>query len=320
MPRLLGNLTDVAGIAIGHWTDLEGGTGCTVVLCPEGAVAGVDVRGGAPGTRETSLLDPRMLVQRVHAVLLSGGSAFGLEAAGGVVRWLEERGYGFDVGVARVPIVPAAVLFDLALGSAAARPGIEAGYRACEVARRGRQPAGCLGAGTGCTVGKRAGVSFATKSGLGHASRRVPADGGEAVVAALVAVNAAGDVFDDRGRVLAGCRAPAGLTPASAFDEAAALQNTTIAVVATDASLDKAMANRLALMAHDGLARAINPVHTLFDGDTVFALATGQGAPAQPTQINSLGAAAAEMVAAAVRHAVRAATSLHGVPGRARGR
>lgn len=313
-PRLVGNVCDVTGLRVGHWSDPQSATGCTVVLCPEGAVAGVDVRGGAPGSRETALLAPGTLVQQVHAVLLTGGSAFGLGAADGVVRWLEERGHGLDVSVARVPIVPAAVVFDLSLGSARAWPGPEQGYAACQAARAGRQPAGSVGVGTGCTVGKRAGLEFAVKGGLGHASRRLPDDLGGAVVAALVAVNAVGDVLDGRGRLLAGCRAPAGqrsrLLPANAE-----IQNTTIAVVATDAALDKAAANRLALMAHDGLARAIDPIHTLLDGDTIFALSTGRGAPPDIAQFNALGAAAAHCVAGAVRHGVRAARGLHGVPG-----
>lgn len=311
------SLTDVPGVSVGHWTDLEAATGCTVALCPQGAVAGVDVRGGAPGTREIALLDPTCTVDRVHAVLLGGGSAFGLAAADGVMRWLEERGYGFDAGLARVPIVPAAILFDLALGRADVRPGADAGYAACDAAHSGPVDEGCVGAGTGATVGKALGFSQATKSGVGSASRSL---GPQIVVAALVAVNAVGDVIDPAdGRIVAGARSGSGEFVGSQRvmeDMLARLPqvwrggNTTIGVVATNAALTKAAATKVAQMAHDGLARTIRPVHTTMDGDTLFALSLGD-IKADPGLI---GAVAADVVAAAVLRAVRQATALHGLP------
>ena len=277
------SLTDVPGIQVGHWTNLEAATGCTVVLCTQGAVAGVDVRGGAPGTRETDLLDPLCVVERVHAVLLGGGSAFGLAAADGVMQWLEERGIGYNVGVAKVPIVPAAILFDLGLGSASVRPTAASGYAACKAANDGAVAQGNVGAGAGATVGKLLGPLRAMKGGLGCASRQIE---GGVIVAALVAVNAVGNIVDPQtGQVIAGARAvngngfvadPALLShSASSIAEMAAGMNTTLAVVATNAALGKAGATKVAQMAHDGLARAIRPVHTHFDGDTVFALSLG---------------------------------------------
>ncbi len=314
------SLTDVPGLHVGHWTDLDGGTGCTVVLCVDGAVAGVDVRGGAPGTREISLLDPTCTVERVHAVLLGGGSAFGLAAADGVMRWLEEHGYGFDAGVARVPIVPAAILFDLALGRADTRPDAAAGYAACQAAQDGPVAQGCVGAGAGATVGKALGFAQATKSGLGTASRRI---GERIVVSALVAVNAVGDVVDPaNGRILAGARWPGGgFAGTQHIMEQAAAQlappaqpwrggNTTIGVVATNVALSKAAATKVAQMAHDGLARTIRPVHTPMDGDTLFALSLGSA----QADIGLIGAVAAEVTAEAVLAAVRHATALHGLP------
>lgn len=311
------SLTDVPGVSVGHWTDLEAATGCTVVLCPQGAVAGVDVRGGAPGTREIALLDPTCTVDRVHAVLLGGGSAFGLAAADGVMRWLEERGHGFDAGLAKVPIVPAAILFDLALGRADVRPGAAAGYAACEAAHNGPVAEGCVGAGTGATVGKALGFAQATKSGIGSASRRL---GPDLVVAALVAVNAVGDVIDPTdGRIVAGARSGSGEFAGSqqVMEDTLARMpsvwrggSTTIGVVATNAALTKAAATKVAQMAHDGLARTIRPVHTTMDGDTLFALSLGD-IEADPGLI---GAVAADVVAAAVLRAVRQATALHGLP------
>lgn len=309
-------LTDVPGIAVGHWTDLAAATGCTVVLTPQGAVAGVDVRGQAPGTRETALLVPGRLVNEVHAILLSGGSAFGLAAADGVMRWLEERGHGFDTRVARVPIVPAAVLYDLAIGDAQRRPGPADGYTACELATTGAVAEGNVGAGTGATVGKLLGLPFCCKGGLGSASVQI---GGGITVAALVAVNAFGDVIDpNTGFIIAGTRRPnvgGFLHTARAMrghldGTAMGFTNTTLAVVATDARLDKAHLTVLAGMAHDGFARALNPVHTLFDGDTIFALSTGD----RPGNVSAIGSAAAEVVAEAIVRAVRAAETLHGVP------
>jgi len=314
-------ITDVKGIKVGHYTDRKGITGCTVVLCEGGAVGGVDVRGSAPGTRETDLLRPLNLVQQVHAVLLTGGSAYGLDAAGGVMRWLEERGVGFDVGVGVVPIVPAAVLLDLAIGDPKARPDAGAGYQACQAATDGPLEEGSVGAGTGATVGKLLGLRLATKCGLGSASVKI---GKGIVVGAIAAVNAFGDVVDpDTGAIVAGTRKPV----VGGFVDTArqmqgdlgqtilSLASTTLAVVATDAHLTKEGANKVAQMAHDGLARAIRPVHTMFDGDTVFALATGapprRGSAADPSVI---GTAAADVVAQAIVRAAGQAESLGGVP------
>lgn len=318
-------LTDVAGIQVGHWTNLEAGTGCTVVLCPEGAVAGVDVRGGAPGTRELALLDPVCMVEKVHAILLGGGSAFGLAAADGVMRWLEEHGYGFPVGVARVPIVPAAILFDLACGRADVRPDAAAGYAACVAASAGPIAEGNVGAGTGATVGKLAGYQYTSKGGLGTASKQV---GRDIIVAALAVVNAAGDVIDPATQtIVAGARRPDGLgfvdcmqavekrLGAGAYEQADDNKNvwggnTTLAIVATNVALSKTGATKVAQMAHDGLARSIHPVHTMIDGDVVFALSLGDksGDP------GLVGALAAEVLATAVVRAVQMAESLHGVP------
>lgn len=315
------SITDVKGIKVGHYTDREGITGCTVVLCEGGAVGGVDVRGSAPGTRETDLLRPVKLVQEAHAVLLTGGSAYGLDAAGGVMRWLEERGIGFNVGVGVVPIVPAAVLFDLALGNPKARPDAEAGYQACQSATGGPVAEGNIGAGTGATVGKLLGPRFATKSGLGTASLKI---GKGFVVGAIVAVNAFGDVVDpESGTILAGTRKPvvggfvntARQMQGDLGQTILGFANTTLAVVATNGYLTKEAANKVAQMAHDGLARSIQPAHTMFDGDTIFALATGKppkkGKGADPSMV---GAAAAEVLAQAVVRAVQQAESLGGVP------
>ena len=312
------SLTDVPGIQVGHWTNLEAATGCTVVLCTQGAVAGVDVRGGAPGTRETDLLDPLCVVERVHAVLLGGGSAFGLAAADGVMQWLEERGIGYNVGVAKVPIVPAAILFDLGLGSASVRPTAASGYAACKAANDGAVAQGNVGAGAGATVGKLLGPLRAMKGGLGCASRQIE---GGVIVAALVAVNAVGNIVDPHsGQVIAGARAVSGngfvadpallSRSASSIAEMAAGTNTTLAVVATNAALGKTGATKVAQMAHDGLARAIRPVHTHFDGDTVFALSLGE----RRSEVSRIGALAADVLAAAVVNAVMAAQPLHGLP------
>ena len=309
------SITDVAGIKVGHYTDTRRPTGCTVLLCEQGAVAGVDVRGAAPGTRETDLLDPVNTIDKVHALLLTGGSAFGLDAAGGVMRWLEEHGHGFAVGPVRVPIVPAAVLFDLWLGDAAIRPDAAAGYAACEAASSAPPLQGNVGAGAGATVGKLLGVARAMKGGIGCAS--VCVDG--FTVAAMVAVNAVGDVIDpSNGRVLAGARSADGKScvgivrtllqgPAEVRPELTGMA-TTIGIVATDAVLTKTAATKLAQMSHDGLARVINPVHTLSDGDVMFALATS--ASGKAGDLNLLGILAAEVTARAVLNAVRGARSL----------
>lgn len=315
-----GSITDVAGLAVGHFTHARRPTGCSVVLCgADGAVCGVDQRGGAPGTRETDLLRPGNAVERVHAVLLTGGSAFGLDAAGGVMRWLEEQGRGLVVGPARVPIVPAAVLFDLWLGDPLLRPDAQAGYAACVAASTAPPAQGSVGAGAGATLGKLFGLGRAMKGGIGSASLRV----GGLTVAALVAANPIGDVRGDDGRPIAGARTPdgralvdatrallAGEGPAAAM---AAMHGTatTIGIVATDAVLDKAQANRLASLAHHGLARAVSPL-TQHDGDTLFALATGGAGRAGDLSV--LGAMAADCVAHAIRQAVHHATGLADPP------
>jgi L-aminopeptidase/D-esterase-like protein len=307
-------ITDVAGIEVGHFTDTRRPTGCTVVLAREGAVAGVDVRGAAPGTRETDLLAPTNLVDIVHAVLLAGGSAWGLDAATGVVRWLEEQGVGLDVRFARLPLVPAAVLFDLPVGDARIRPDAQAGYAACEAASRRAPAEGNVGAGSGAAVGKIFGIDRAMKGGIGSASLTV--DG--VTVGAIVACNALGDVVDpDTGRPLAGARTKNGkslldsrraILKGEAPKPILAGTNTTIGVIATDAKLTKAQATRLAAMGHDGLARSINPVHTMSDGDTLFAIATGaaKGSPGMMV----LGTLAAEVTARAVVRAIRAAQAV----------
>lgn len=303
----IGGLTDVPGLKVGHFTDSRRPTGCTVVLAEAGAVAGVDVRGSAPGTRETDLLDPVNTVSQVHAVVLSGGSAFGLDTATGVVRYLEERGIGFNVSVAKVPIVPAAILFDLGLGDPTVRPNAEAGYTACVNASSGPVPEGCVGAGAGATVGKLLGMSRAMKSGLGTVSLQV----GDLIVAALVAVNCIGDVIDpSTGSILAGLRTENGKSLASAAQilktrrlgkSGEPGENTTLAVVGTNAAFSKTAMTKIAQMSHDGLARAINPVHLPFDGDTVFALSTSSVTGADLGQV---GALAAEAVALAINRAV----------------
>jgi L-aminopeptidase/D-esterase-like protein len=313
-----GSLTDVTGLKVGHFTDPRRPTGCTVVLCESGAVCGVDVRGGAPGTRETDLLKSENTVQQVHAVLLTGGSAFGLDAATGVMQWLEVRSVGLKVGPALVPIVPAAVLFDLWVGDHRIRPDASAGHSACEAATDGPVQEGNVGAGTGAAVGKLFGIGRAMKGGIGTASARV----GGVTVAALVAVNAVGDVIGEDGQVLAGARTADGQRLARTT--AALMQgegpqrllpgaSTTIGLVATDATLTKAQANKLASLAHHGLSRAVDPI-TTHDGDTLFALATGHAGPVD--ELSGLGAVAAELVAQAIRRAVRAAQGLpaHGLP------
>lgn len=317
MPALpyAGTLTDVQGIEVGHFTDPRRPTGCSVVLARAGAVGGVDVRGAAPGTRETDLLDPANLVGVVHAVLLAGGSAWGLDAAGGVMRWLEEQGIGLPVGGAPgqiVPIVPAAVLFDLHVGDARIRPDAAAGHAACQAAGSAPPAQGNVGAGAGATVGKLFGAAHAMKGGIGSAA--VSVDG--VTVGALIAVNALGDVVDPAsGRPIAGARSADGrlhgsVARALAGERPLSLLSgtqTTIGVIATDAPLTKAQCQRLAGAGHDGLARAIRPVHTMSDGDTLFALATGQ---TRALDFNVLCSMAGEAVARACVNAVQAARSL----------
>jgi L-aminopeptidase/D-esterase-like protein len=320
-------ITDVPGIRVGHAHDAEALTGCTVVLCEEGAVGGVDQRGGAPGTRETDPLRPMHLVQKAHAVVLAGGSAFGLEAATGVVRYLEEKGIGFDTRVAKVPIVPAAILFDLGMGRSDVRPDAAMGYAACMNATAQAPGEGNVGAGMGASVGKILGPAGAMKSGIGSASIDL---GGALVVGAIVAANPLGDIVDPQtGEILAGAR-PAKVGPlhvggAGPFADTllvmktllgkvalgfAARANTVIGVVATNAALSKEEANKVAQMAHDGLARAVRPAHTMLDGDTLFALSTGK----KKADVSIIGAYAAEAVALAIVRAAMAAEPAGGLP------
>lgn len=320
-------ITDVPGIQVGQAQDDQALTGCTVILCRQGAVGGVDVRGGAPGTRETDLLDPVNLVGKVHAVLLAGGSAFGLDAASGVMKYLEEQKIGFGLGRLRVPIVPAAILFDLGLGSSQRRPDPEMGYAAAAAAGAGAVVEGNAGAGTGATVGKIFGMAGAMKSGLGTASLDI---GGGVVVGAIVAVNAFGDVLDPAtGQIAAGAR-PVKLGPTRMGGKGefadtlqvmksfagrtilslAVKSNTVIAVVATNAKFDKAGTTKMAQMAQDGIARSVRPAHTLLDGDTVFALSTGR----KRADVSIVGAYAAEVLAEAILRAVKAAEPAGGLP------
>lgn len=314
-----GSITDVQGVKVGHFTDSRRPTGCTVLLFEKGATAGVDVRGGAPGTRETDLLNPVNTVQQVYGIALSGGSAFGLDTASGVMRYLDERRIGYAVGELVVPIVPAAILYDLEIGDSKIRPTAESGYKACQAATSGRVVEGDVGVGAGATIGKMFGIKQAMKSGLGSASLKVGDTG--IVVGALVAVNAVGDVVDPKtGQIIAGARKPDG----SGFMDsmariragynvrAEAAKNTTIGVVATNVALDKAQATKVAQMAHDGLARTINPVHSPNDGDTIFGVATG--AITARANYGSIGALAAEVMAQAVLRAVMNARGIAGLP------
>jgi len=310
----LNGITDVPGVQVGHAHDLTALTGVTAVLAPAGAVVGVAVEGSAPGTRETDLCRPGNMVQQAHAVLLCGGSAFGLAAAHGAMRYLEERGFGLPTGHATVPIVPAAVLYDLGVGSAAVRPDEAMGYAACAAATGGPVEQGCVGAGTGCSVGKALGMDRATKSGIGTACIQV----GEVRIGAIVAVNAFGDVRDPAtGRILAGPRSEDGsgmLDSTELLLQGAARrafgENTTIGVVAVGGTLSKEGTNKVARMAHDGLARTIFPIHTMFDGDTLFCLATG----GPEVDVTAAGTAAALAVERAVLNAVRHAVAMGGLP------
>lgn len=316
----MGGLTDVAGLLVGHASDPVGLTGCTAVLYPPGAVAALEVRGGASGILGLDLLDPDHLVERIHGVVLAGGSAFGLEACFGVMAHLEARGVGFATPGGVVPLVVGAILYDLTLGAAAARPDRAMGARAAAAATAGPVPEGSVGAGTGASVGKALGMSHAMKGGLGTASRQV----GRATVAALVAVNAFGDVRDpESGRLLAGAReVPGGrrlvdtarLVRAGAVTPGLERSHTTIGVVATDVALGSAGARRLAALGHLGLAAALSPPHLTVDGDALFCLATGTLDRAEAPSVDALGLAAADAVAEAIVRGVRAATALGGVP------
>jgi L-aminopeptidase/D-esterase-like protein len=325
--KLQDAITDVRGIRVGHAHDSDAITGCTVVLCEKGAVGGVDQRGGAPGTRETDLLRPMHFVLKVHAVVLSGGSAFGLESATGVVRYLEEKGIGINMRVARVPIVPAAILFDLGIGRSDVRPDAEMGYQACHNASTDPPAEGNAGAGMGATVGKILGMGSAVKGGIGSASIDL---GGGTVVGAIVAVNAFGDVINHQtGEILAGTR-PGNIGPVHIGGDGvfadtmqvmnslagktilkfASRGNTVIGVIATNAQLTKEGANKVAQMSQDGIARAIRPAHTMHDGDTLFAISTGK----KKADVNVVGAFGAEVVARAIKKAILAAESIGGIP------
>ncbi len=317
----MNDITDVPGIRVGHYTNAEAATGCTVVLCEGGAVGGVDVRGSSPGTRETDLLRPTNSVSEAQAVLLSGGSAFGLNAAAGVVRYLEERGVGYNAGDGIVvPIVPAAILFDLRLITHRVRPGPDDGYAACLRATSGRVAEGSVGAGTGATVAKALGRARSIKGGIGTSSLDL---GGGVMVGAIVAVNAVGGVYDvDTGGLVAGPLADDGVSMLESMSlittpgytrEPPAATNTTIGIVATNARLNKEQANKLASAAHDGLALAVRPAHTMNDGDTMFALGTGTVGDAP--DMYRLCAAVSLCAARAIANGVRAATGLGGVPG-----
>ena len=314
-------ITDVPGISVGHYTDDTAGTGCTVILCGDGAVGGVDVRGSAPGTRETDLLKPGNLVREVHAVLLSGGSAFGLDAAGGVMAYLEEKEIGFRAGKNIVPIVPAAILFDLGVATCGIRPGYHEGYQACSNASNTQQAQGSIGAGTGATVGKMMGMGSAVKAGIGMASLDL---GNGVIIGAIAAVNAVGSIHDPRsGRIVAGPRTADGAVFRDSVDIALSLTkdrnasdekefNTTLAVVATNAALSKDQANKLASIAHDGFALAIRPTHTMADGDVVFAVGTGVNSP--QFEFQQLLTASVQVTADAIVNAVKFATGLKGIP------
>jgi len=326
--KLQNSITDVPGIEVGHAQESESLTGCTVVLCRKGAVGGVDVRGGAPGTRETDLLDPVNLVEKVNAILLAGGSAYGLDAATGVMRYLEEQKIGFNTGAGIVPIVPAAILFDLNLGRSDVRPDAEMGYRAAASAGHDAVLEGNVGAGTGASVGKMFGINQAMKSGIGTASIEI---GGGVVTGALAAVNAFGDVIDPKtGEILAGLRsgklgpfrvgAPGYYANTMEVMKTflgrnilsfASRANTVLGVVATNAALTKAEATKIAQMAQDGIARTIRPAHTMLDGDIVFALATG----GKKIDVSTVGAFAAEALGQAIVRAVQMASPAGGLPG-----
>jgi len=326
--KLHNSITDVPGIKVGHNTNEVALTGCTVILCEDGAVGGVDQRGGAPGTRETDLLRPLHLVSQVHGLLLAGGSAFGLDAASGVMQFLEEKKVGFNTGVARVPIVPGAIIFDLGIGDAGVRPNASMGYKASQTANTDPPAEGNVGAGTGCTVGKILGLAQAMKSGIGSASMEI---GGGIIVGAIAAVNAFGDIIDpSNGNIIAGARStklgPLQLGSKEYFADTLEVMrtfigrtalgfvsrsNTVVCAVATNASLNKNEANKVAQMAHNGLARVIRPAHTMLDGDTIFTLATGK----RKADVNVVGAYAAEVVAQAILRGVQSAKSAGGLPG-----
>lgn len=319
-PKHYGSITDVPGIRIGHWSDKRALTGCTVVLPDAPAIAGVDVRGAAPGTRETDLLRPGNLVEHVHAIVLAGGSAYGLDAASGVMRYLSERHVGFPFGKGVVPIVPAAILFDLSIGRHDRWPDAGAGYRAAAAAKR-TCPEGNVGAGTGATIGKALGPERAMKGGIGTASER--AHNG-LIAGAVAAVNAAGNVVDpESGRAIAGARGPKGIEDVTEILREGRLwqpelqrEHTVLVVVATNAMLTKEQANRLATVCHDGIARAVRPAHTPSDGDIVFTMATGEQA-LDLAGYRTIEALATRAVERAIVRGAQTAASIAGIPGAA---
>lgn len=309
------SITDIKGIKIGHAQDLEGGTGCTVILAEDGAYAGVDVRGGGPASRETELLNPINMVEQIHAVMLSGGSAYGLDAGSGAMKYLEEQGKGFDVGVGVVPIVCGASLFDLVVGDPACRPDKEMGYAACLNAGKDRPADGNVGAGTGATVGKFLGMDYMMKSGIGSYAVQI----GDWIIGAIVAVNALGDVVDvDSGKRIAGIlnkeKTAVYNTEETMYEEYDKNRNvfsgnTTIGCIVTNAKLTKPQASKVSSIAHNGFARAIRPVHTMADGDTIFTLATGE-CDVMP---DAVGALAADVMARAINRAVLSAEPAYGL-------
>jgi L-aminopeptidase/D-esterase-like protein len=317
-------LTDIPGILVGHASDYDGLTGCTVVLCESGAVAGGDIRGSATGTEEWDVLSPMHVTDRIHAVTFAGRSAFGLEAASGVRRFLEHKGIGFVFGGVHIPVVPCAILFDLAVGKPHIRPTREMGEAAAAAATDKAVVEGAVGAGTGATVGKYFGIKQAMKSGIGSFTVEMEGSFGGVKVSALAAVNAFGDVRDPAtGQIVAGARrapnsaefADAARLMKSASPDSTARSNTTLVVVATNASLTKIEASKLAQLASLGMARTIDPVNTTNDGDLVIALSVAPGTGQKRVPINSLGVAAAEAVAQSILRAVRLAPTLGGVPG-----
>ncbi|MGB9695360.1 MAG: P1 family peptidase [Caldisericaceae bacterium] len=309
----MGSITDIRGIQIGHSAHGESLTGCTVVIARNGVTAGIDVRGGAPGTHETDLLNPVNLVEKINAIYISGGSSFGLSGVSGVMKYLEEQGIGFDTGYAKVPIVPAAIIYDLDIGNPHVRPDADMGYKACLNASENNELQGNVGAGIGATVGKVRGIRFAMKGGLGMASKHI----GQLVVAALVVVNALGDIIDPTsGSIIAGSLQDdkqSFINSEQYIINGPKVQqqfkNTTIGVVATNATLSKASATRIAIMSSDGLARAIRPSHTLFDGDTMFAVSTDE----IKSDITQIGTIAQELVAEAIVNAIVNAKSVSNV-------
>lgn len=300
-----GYITDVDGIEVGHSTSEEGMTGCTVIICKEGATGGVDVRGSAPGTRETDLFRPDKLVDRIHGIVLSGGSAFGLDASSGVMKYLEEENIGFDVGVTRIPIVASAVIFDLNIGNYRIRPDFSMGYKAAKSASKGENRQGNIGCGMGATVGKILGPQNSMKSGLGSATIEL----GELKVSAIVAVNSFGDVYEYRdNRQIAGVYDYEKKMIINTYEimknqgevSGFSMKNTTIGVIATNAILDKSQANKISQMAHNGFARSINPIHTMLDGDTIFTMGTNR----IEVDINLVGTMAAEVMSQAISNAI----------------